>query len=255
MNLVLELGSKIKHIIKVNNFKLQNKDKQKYKCPICNYYGPFLDINPFTGFRKNVFCPNCSSAERHRLQKLVQDKLFKDQDFSKKRMLHFAPEPFFQKLFKETFKDYISVDLYMENVDVKADIINLPFRDEEFDFVFASHVLEHIQDDLTALSEIKRVIKPTGIAVLPVPILSNKTVEYPEPNPFEAEHVRAPGFDYYNRYANYFQHVEQYSSNEFPEIYQPFIYEDRTVWPPKECPLRQSMAGEKHLEIVPVCYV
>ncbi|WP_045053394.1 class I SAM-dependent methyltransferase [Aliterella atlantica] len=248
------ITSKFTHVVKVNTFKAYNIGKQKYDCPVCKYYGPFRDINPPTGFRKNVFCPNCYSAERHRLQKLVLDKLIESNDFPHKKMLHFAPEPFFQDLFRNTFKEYVTVDLYMENVDVKADIINLPFQDEEFDFIFASHVLEHIQDDFTALSEIKRVIKPTGIAVLPVPILSNETIEYPEPNPFEADHVRAPGFDYYERYINYFQHIEKYSSKDFSEKYQPFIYEDRTTWPTKECPLRQPMVGEKHLEIVPVCY-
>ena len=71
----------------------------------------------------------------------------------------------------------------MENVDFKVDLTDLPFSDSSYDFVFASHVLEHIQNDHDALAEIKRVLRPGGIAVLPVPIIGAPTVEYPEPNP------------------------------------------------------------------------
>jgi len=250
--LLSKLLSKLRQSIKLSAIKVFNRNKDKYECPVCNYQGYFLDIKADTGFRKNALCPNCGSLERHRLQILVMNNLFKSKDFSKARMLHFAPEKFFEKYFKEKFKEYVTADLYMENVDVKADLTDLPFKDAEYDFVFASHVLEHIKDDLTALSEIRRILKPKGIAILPVPIVAEKTIEYPEPNPFEANHVRAPGFDYYDRYYNYFSYIEKYSSSDFSTKYQAFIYEDRSNWPTQKIPLRKSMTGEKHLEIVPV---
>lgn len=31
--------------------------------------------------------------------------------------------------------------------------------------------------------------------------------------------------------------------------------QDRDAWPTPEMPLRQSSAGEKHLDFVPVCFV
>lgn len=251
----MALISKLRHVVQVNTFKVRNFTKVHYECPICNYSGPFLDTNPPTGLRTSAFCPNCYSAERHRLQKLVLNELFNNQDLSNKRMLHFAPEHFFQKYFKNKFQTYTTADLYRDDVDVKADLTNLPFNDAEYDFIFASHVLEHIKDDLTAISEIRRVLKPNGIAILPVPIVGVETIEYPQPNPLEADHVRAPGFDYYDRYHKYFQNVKKYSSSDFPTKYQPFVNEDRSNAPTKECPLRQPMAGEKHLEIVPICYV
>ena len=64
-----------------------------------------------------------------------------------------------------------------------------------------------------------------------------------------------PGMDYFERYEKYFSKVEKISSHSFPSKYQLFIYEDRTRWPNKECPLRPSMPGEKHIDVVPVCYV
>lgn len=142
----------------------------------------------------------------------------------------------------------------MRNVDYNVDIQNLPFKDGTYDFIFASHVLEHIPNDRKALLEIRRILKPNGIAVLPVPVVCDRTVEYPEANPTEAYHFRAPGLDYFQRYETYFGRVEIRTSNTLPERHQPFIYEDRTIWPTKECPLRPPMSGEKHADFVPICH-
>ncbi len=241
--------------IKVAGFRLRNFNKESFECPICSYSGPFKDVNPPTGLRKHAQCPNCSALERHRLQYVVVQSVLSDKDASQMKMLHIAPETFFRDFFLKRFGKYETADLNREDVDHRVDLTNLPFPDCTFDFVFASHVLEHIPEDHMALQEIRRILKPAGMAVLPVPVVSMKTVEYPEPNPHEAYHVRAPGFDYFNKYKNYFSRVEIYSSSSFPGKYQLFIYEDRTKWPTPECPLRQSMEGEKHASIVPVCYV
>jgi SAM-dependent methyltransferase len=45
----------------------------------------------------------------------------------------------------------------------------LPFRQGAFDVVMASDVLEHIEDDLAAVSEIARVLRPGGAAIISVP--------------------------------------------------------------------------------------
>jgi len=58
----------------------------------------------------------------------------------------------------------------------------LPMEDETIDIVIASHVLEHVPDDIALLREIHRVLKPDGIAVILVPI----NERYNDPN-----HVRA----------------------------------------------------------------
>ncbi|HTV42210.1 MAG TPA: class I SAM-dependent methyltransferase [Candidatus Sulfotelmatobacter sp.] len=142
----------------------------------------------------------------------------------------------------------------MKDVNHRVDIQNLPFENGTYDFVFASHVLEHIPNDRKALLEIRRILKPNGIAILPVPIVCEKTIEYSEPNPNEGYHVRAPGLDYFERYERYFDRVKIRSSDSLPEKYQTFIYEDRTQWPSRACPLRPAMPGEKHPDFVPVCH-
>ena len=45
----------------------------------------------------------------------------------------------------------------------------LPFQQEAFDAVVASDVLEHIEDDSAAVSEIVRVLRPGGTAIISVP--------------------------------------------------------------------------------------
>jgi hypothetical protein len=115
-------------------------------------------------------------------------------------------------------------------------------------------VLEHIRCDKQAIAEIRRVLKPNGMAVLPVPLVAENTIEYPEPNPYEAYHVRAPGLDYFDRYQPFFSRIVKFSSDSLPNRHQLFLYEDRSRWPTKNCPLRPPMKGEKHIDIVPVCY-
>jgi SAM-dependent methyltransferase len=245
----------LKHRIGFSIFKLRNLQKEKFECPLCGYNGPFQDIAPRTGLRKHAKCPKCSALERQRIQFVVVNDVLRERNTAHLKMLHFAPEPFFREFFSRRFGQYESADLSMKGVDHNVDLQQLPFADETYDFVFASHVLEHVPDDEKAISEIRRILKPNGIAILPVPIVAEKTIEYPEPNPNETYHVRAPGMDYFDRYKPHFSRVEQFSSDSLPKKYQLFIYENRSQWPTKECPLRPAMQGEKHSDIVPVCYV
>jgi SAM-dependent methyltransferase len=229
--------------------------RERFTCPLCEYEGVFLSVTPETGKRRNALCPRCRNVERHRLQWLVVKKLREERDFSKLRVLHIAPEHFISNLLRSISASYLSADLYNEKADRREDLTSMSFPDQSFDLVYCSHVLEHIQDDRAAISEIRRVLSPQGIAILPVPILANITVEYSQPNPHEAGHVRAPGMDYFDRFKHLFQKVDLWSSADFDPRYQLFIYEDRSRWPTPTMPNRPSSAGVKHLEYVPVCRV
>ncbi|MAG38014.1 hypothetical protein CMI45_01335 [Candidatus Pacearchaeota archaeon] len=48
-------------------------------------------------------------------------------------------------------------------------ITNLPISNNTFDSIFCSEVLEHVEDYLSALSELHRILNPKGIAFITVP--------------------------------------------------------------------------------------
>lgn len=52
---------------------------------------------------------------------------------------------------------------------INGSILELPFRDEEFDMVCAFDVIEHVEDDILGVSEMKRVCKSGGLIVVTVP--------------------------------------------------------------------------------------
>jgi SAM-dependent methyltransferase len=52
---------------------------------------------------------------------------------------------------------------------VRGDLLALPFPDASVDRVIASEVLEHIPDDVTAMAEIVRVLRPGGRVAVTVP--------------------------------------------------------------------------------------
>ncbi len=226
--------------------RLAKTDKSVFICPLCGYTGLFVDI----GIRRYAACPNCGSAERHRLQVLVLDRILVNFDPGSKSALHFAPETFLSNRLREVFKSYKTSDLFRSDVDIQADICALPLMNDSFDLVFASHVLEHVPNDRQAIKELHRVLRSGGIAILPVPIYDIPiTVEYGAPRPEEAGHVRGPSLDYFDRYREVFDEVTVFSSEDFADEackYQLYIQ-----------PAESNKSGRilKRLpDFVPVCY-
>ena len=159
--------------------------------------------------RDNALSPGTLSLERHRQMWLY---LQNETDFFIKnyKVLHIAPEQEFLRKFKKMKNlDYTSADLFSPIVDVKADILDLPFADESFDVIFCNHVLEHIEDDRKAMSELYRVMKKGGWGILQVPMKNSLEKTYEDftiTNPKERQkhfgqydHVRWYGMDYFDR--------------------------------------------------------
>lgn len=177
-------------------------------CPVCK--SNFRKFLPYGNKGiDNRLCPNCLTLERHRLIWLFLEK---ETNFftQKNKMLHIAPEQPFLKRFKKLANlDYITADLESPLADVKTDIQDMPFNDNEFDIVLCNHVIEHIENEQVALKEVFRVLKPEGWAILQVPLDAslNKTYENPTiKSPEEREkhfgqydHVRLYGNDYPER--------------------------------------------------------
>ena len=159
--------------------------------------------------RNNVLSPSTLSLERHRLLWLY---LQNETDFftAAKKVLHFAPEQAFYKLFREQKNlDYTTTDLYSPLADVKADICNLPFKDNTYDIILCNHVLEHIPDDTKAMQELYRVLKPGGMGIFQIPQDLNREVTFADDSIVDQkertkifgqyDHVRIYGRDYFDK--------------------------------------------------------
>ena len=179
------------------------------ECNVCDHhYRKFLPYGRKA--RSNALCPSCLSLERHRMMWWY---LKEQSDFftKGKKVLHIAPELCFIKRFEAFHGDnYITADIESPLAKVKLDVLDMPFEDDSFDIVFCNHVLEHVSDDIKAMSEIYRVMKPGGWGILQVPLfhpLKESTYEdFSITNPTEREkvfgqsdHVRLYGKDYIDR--------------------------------------------------------
>ena len=61
---------------------------------------------------------------------------------------------------------------------LRGDGRKLPFPDHSFDVVITSEVLEHIQDDVAAISEMVRVLRPGGRFAATVPAWGPETIAW-----------------------------------------------------------------------------
>lgn len=69
---------------------------------------------------------------------------------------------------------WINLDMHpREGVHVVHDmaVMPMPFEDEEFDFIKAWHILEHLDSDhfIAAMKELHRILKPGGVLSIKVP--------------------------------------------------------------------------------------
>jgi len=159
--------------------------------------------------RENVLSPSTLSLERHRLLWLYlkNETKFFNQPL---KLLHFAPEQAFYKRFKELENlEYTTTDLNSPLADVKADICDLPFKDDTFDVILCNHVLEHIPNDTKAMQELFRVMKPGGWGIFQIPQDINRAKTF-EDNTItdkkerarvfgQYDHVRIYGRDYFDK--------------------------------------------------------
>nr|WP_315131286.1 methyltransferase domain-containing protein [uncultured Flavobacterium sp.] len=207
--------------------------------------------------RNNVLSPSTLSLERHRLlwlylneqtdffkSELVSDSSFTNTKRIKLRdaetnsalkVLHFAPEQAFYKLFRNQKNlEYTTTDLFSPLADVKADICDLPFEDNQYDVILCNHVLEHIPDDTKAMQELYRILKPGGMAILQIPQDLSRATTFADDSITDQkerakifgqyDHVRIYGRDYFDKLRSIgFKVVEEdYTNKIAPELVEKY---------------------------------
>lgn len=200
------------------------------ECPICEHQ--FKKLLPYGNKgATNRLCPSCLSLERHRLLWLyLRDStdFFKD----KYKVLHIAPEQTFLKRFKALNNlDYTTADLVSPIADIHFDVMQIPLEDNSFDVVICNHVLEHVKNDITAMKEIFRILKPRGWAILQVPINTKFETTYEDESIITSkerekafgqyDHVRWHGNDYQKRLEKAGFKVETFkAANQYDNLLQ-----------------------------------
>ena len=163
----------------------------------------------YNNVRENALSPSTFSLERHRLLWLyLKNETF---FFTKNlKVLHFAPEAAYYKKFKNLPNiTYHTSDINSPLATIKADICDLPIKDDTYDFILCNHVLEHIIDDRKAMKELYRVLKKGGVGIFQVPLETTREKTYEDfsivkPNERnkafgQYDHVRVYGMDFFDR--------------------------------------------------------
>jgi SAM-dependent methyltransferase len=206
----------------------------RHECPVCGH--KFRKMLPYGNKAgENRLCPVCLSLERHRLMWIY---LTQHTDFftANYKVLHIAPEQPFLKKFKAAKNlDYTTADMVSPIADIHFDIMQIPLADNTYDWVICNHVLEHVENDIIAMKEVLRILKPGGRAILQVPINYNYAETHEDKSitdPKEREkiygqydHVRWHGPDYPERLkqagfsVEYFD-IKSHLSSELVEKYR-----------------------------------
>ncbi len=161
----------------------------KFECNLCGFrankwlprghnYPIIRELNIIGAGKRYVDCKKCGSSDRDRLVFEYFKELNNSISLQNKTLLHIAPEKKLSQILQSKFHlnvtriDYRAKGyrfVYDKSV-VHGDVQQLQYEDEQFDMVICNHVLEHVEDDNKSISEIRRVLKKGGFAILQVPI-------------------------------------------------------------------------------------
>ena len=147
---------------------------EKYYCNICNHgLRKFIPVHD-----GDTLCPRCGSLARNRrLYDLLQKGYLKINS----TVLDFSPSRNLYRVLKknENIK-YISTDFAGEFLaDQQYDITNIDLPDQSIDLIICYHILEHIDDDSRAMTELLRILKIDGTCIIQTPFKEGDIFEDP----------------------------------------------------------------------------
>jgi SAM-dependent methyltransferase len=158
-------------------------------CVIC---GGTVFVPGFRGRMVNgkaPACASCHSYERHRIVYGLYSTLTKMT--SDWRALQFAPDMSVRKDWFREFQDS------KYGTDASLDMMQIELPSGSKDIILSNHVLEHVEDDVRAMSEMLRVTGDRGLVHVTVPSPSIRAVslDWGFPDPEKNYHWRDYGRD------------------------------------------------------------
>lgn len=161
-------------------------------------------------------CPQCYSHPRHRALLLWLRSTHKLENKHGVGLV-FAPEKALASFWQSasSFRVY-RVDIKAaRGVDLLADMRQLPIASDSIDLLWCHHILEHIEDDRSAIRELCRVLRPsTGELIVSVPMETGSvTREYGFADNRESGHWRMYGDDFADRLSESGFTIEAISHN------------------------------------------
>lgn len=180
--------------------KLRQRSRDGLACPACDR--PVEAWRPAGAKRRSRGkCPHCGAVERHRFLAFVLE-LLAPVVASADAVLDIAPHEQIRSLVRRDCPGgYVGLDIGNHlNIDVQGDMTRLCFPDDAFDLIICYHVLEHIPNDTAAMSELARVLRPGGVALVQVPWKRDQPATDEDPSAPEEERVRRFGQSDHVRY-------------------------------------------------------
>jgi SAM-dependent methyltransferase len=167
----------------------------------CNICGGTEFLPGFNGRISNgqgPLCANCRSLERHRAIRIIYEPL--KSILKNWRVLQFAPD---RSVEHSWFREYVGSSYGGQN---SMNMMETGLDDGCFDLVIANHVLEHVPNDIRALTELLRVVGTLGVVHInvPAPIFRWETLDWGFADPKRNFHIRDYGSDFPQRIVHAF---------------------------------------------------
>lgn len=159
----------------------------------------------------NFECPACGCHDRERHLAMFFDRLGFWTRIAGADVLHFAPEARLAPRVEAAGPaSYVQADLIASSPQMRSmDLTAMPLEDGSIDLLICNHVLEHVPDDRRAFSEVARVLRPGGRAVLQTPWSPILSLSFSDPSVTseamrhrlfgQEDHVRVYGLDLFTR--------------------------------------------------------